>query len=46
MIRLVITDADLDACNNAGLVSWNEINREKIAQAVRIIVDEWRTNHE
>ena len=33
---------DLDAMNDAGLVAWNEQDRNEIGLAVRHIVDEWR----
>ena len=42
LVRLEINGDDLDALNDAGLVAWNENDTERLAEAVRTALDEWR----
>ena len=42
LVRLEINGDDLDALNDAGLVAWNENDSERLAEALRAALDEWR----
>ena len=42
VVGIEITWDDLDAFDTAGLLAWNENDPGEIADAVRIVLDEWR----
>ena len=44
LVRLEINGDDLDALNDAGLVAWNENDTERLAEALRTALDEWRNS--
>ena len=44
LVRLEINGDDLDALNDAGLVAWNENDTERLAEALRVALDEWRNS--